>query len=298
MPVKIRLQRHGKKGKPYFHIVVADARAPRDGKYIERLGFYNPNTDPATIDVDVDGAVKWLGNGAQPTDTAKAILSYKGVLYKNHLMKGVSKGAFDEAEAEKRFDAWMKEKAEKIEGKRTGLDAAEKKAAEDRFNAEVEKNKARAAAIAEANRPEPEPVAEATDTPEAAEAAEISDTPSEEAKEIAANEQEVTVEEAAETVAKAEEKVEEKADAKAEPAKEEEKKGDEPKAEAKMEEKTGEAEAQVAEAKAEPKEEPKATAEAQADAATDAEPAKEDAKDADAKDDAPKADAGDDNAKA
>ena len=100
MPVKIRLQRHGRKGQPYFHIVAADARSPRDGKYIERLGFYNPNTNPATIEVDVDSAAQWLVNGAQPTDTARAILSYKGVLYKNHLMRGVKKGAFSEEEAE------------------------------------------------------------------------------------------------------------------------------------------------------------------------------------------------------
>src|SRR5690606_13104727 len=237
MPVKIRLSRQGKKGHPYFHIVVADARSPRDGKYIERLGFYNPNTDPATIEVDVDGAVKWLENGAQPTDTARAILSYKGVLYKNHLMKGVKKGAFDEAEAEKRFEAWTKEKQEKIENKVSNLASAETKAAADRLQAETEKNQARAAAIAAANTPAPveEEAPEATDTPEA-----IADTPSEEAKEIVANEPEVTVAEAQETVAEAEAKVKEekaeepKAEVKEEaPAKEE--KAEEPKAEAKEE---------------------------------------------------------------
>lgn len=231
MPVKIRLQRQGKKGKPYFHIVVADARAPRDGKYIERLGFYNPNTDPATIEVDVDGAVKWLDNGAQPTDTARAILGYKGVLYKNHLAKGVKKGAFDEAEAEKRFETWMKEKQEKIENKVSGLASAETKASADRMKAETEKNEARAAAIAAANAPEPveEAAPEATETPEAvAETPEIiAETPSEEAKAIIGKEQEVTVEEAEKIVAKAEEKVEEA------PAKEE--KAEEPKAEAKEE---------------------------------------------------------------
>lgn len=168
MPVKIRLSRQGKKGRPYFHIVVADARAPRDGKYIERLGFYNPNTNPATIEVDVDGAVKWLENGAQPTDTARAILSYKGVLYKNHLKKGVKKGAFDEAEAEKRFEAWMKEKQDKIENKVSNLASAQTKAAAERLQAETEKNQARAAAIAAANAPEPveeeeAPVAEANE---------------------------------------------------------------------------------------------------------------------------------------
>src|SRR5690554_1172741 len=168
MPVKIRLSRQGKKGHPYFHIVVADARSPRDGKYIERLGFYNPNTNPATIDIDVDSAVKWLNQGAQPTDTARAILSYKGVLYKNHLLKGVKKGAFDEAEAEKRFADWQKDKQDKVEGKISGLASSETQAAADRLKAETEKNEARAAAIAAANAPEPEPeveAPEATETP-------------------------------------------------------------------------------------------------------------------------------------
>src|SRR6056297_4085523 len=121
MPVKIRLQRHGKKGKPFYWVVAADVRAKRDGKYLEKLGTYNPNTNPATINLDIDGAVKWLGNGAQPTDTARAILSYKGVLYKNHLLKGVTKGAFSEEEAEKRFEAWLAEKQEKIENKKKSI---------------------------------------------------------------------------------------------------------------------------------------------------------------------------------
>ncbi len=173
MPAKIRLQRHGKKGKPYFHIVVADARAPRDGKYIERLGFYNPNTDPATIDVDVDGAVKWLNNGAQPTDTAKAILSYKGVMYKNHLLKGVAKGAFSEEEAAKRFEAWMTEKQAKIDGKISGIASTKNQEAADRMKAETEVNQARAAAIAAANAPEiVEEEAPAVEAVEAVEATE------------------------------------------------------------------------------------------------------------------------------
>ncbi len=111
MPVKIRLQRHGKKGKPYYWIVAADARAKRDGKYLEKIGAYNPNTNPATIDLDVDGAVKWLQNGAQPTDTARAILSYKGALLKNHLAGGVRKGALTEEQAEEKFNALLEEKA-------------------------------------------------------------------------------------------------------------------------------------------------------------------------------------------
>jgi small subunit ribosomal protein S16 len=113
----MRLARHGRKRYAYYHIVVADSRAPRDGRFIERIGSYNPNTNPATIDLDFDKAYDWLTKGAQPTDTVRAILSYKGVLYKKHLMGGVKKGAFDEAEAEKRLDKWMNEKDAKIQAK-------------------------------------------------------------------------------------------------------------------------------------------------------------------------------------
>ena len=125
MSVKIRLQRHGKKGKPFYWIVAADARAKRDGKFLEKLGTYNPNTNPATIDLDVDGAVKWLQNGAQPTDTAKAILSYKGAMLKNHLVGGVRKGALTEEQAEAKFQAWLEEKAGKIAAKKDGLSKAQ-----------------------------------------------------------------------------------------------------------------------------------------------------------------------------
>ena len=117
MAVKIRLQRHGKKGKPFYWIVAADARSKRDGKYLEKIGTYDPNTAPATIDLNFDSAISWLGKGAQPTNTAKAILSYSGVLLKKHLDEGVKKGAFSEAEAKKRFDKWMKEKARKFKRK-------------------------------------------------------------------------------------------------------------------------------------------------------------------------------------
>ena len=110
MPVKIRLQRHGKKGKPFFWIVAADSRSKRDGKYLEKLGTYNPNVNPAEINLDVDGSVKWLQNGAQPTDTARAILSYKGVMLKKHLAEGVTKGALTEEQAEEKFNTWLDEK--------------------------------------------------------------------------------------------------------------------------------------------------------------------------------------------
>ena len=110
MSTKIRLARHGRKGRPFYHVVIADSRAPRDGRYIEKIGTYNPNTNPATIDLKFDRALYWLMTGAQPTDTASRILSYKGVLLKKHLLEGVKKGAFDEAAAEAKFEAWMKER--------------------------------------------------------------------------------------------------------------------------------------------------------------------------------------------
>ena len=117
MSTKIRLARHGRKGSPFYHVVIADSRAPRDGKYIEKVGTYNPNTNPATIDLNFDRALYWLQCGAQPTDTAKRILSYKGVMLKKHLLEGVKKGAFDAAAAEAKFEAWMKEKDAKVQAR-------------------------------------------------------------------------------------------------------------------------------------------------------------------------------------
>lgn len=150
MSVKIRLQRHGKKGKPFFHIVVADSRARRDGRFIEKLGTYNPITNPATIELNVDAAVKWLNNGAQPTDTARAILSYKGALYKKHLQGGVAKGAFNEAEAEKRFNAWLEAKEAKVQGKKDGLAKSKEEAKKAALEAEQKVNDARINAKKEA----------------------------------------------------------------------------------------------------------------------------------------------------
>lgn len=122
MPVRIRLQRHGKKGKPFYWIVAADSRSKRDGRYLEKLGTYNPNTNPASVDVDVDGAIKWLENGAQPSDTARTLLSYRGVMIKHHLNGGVKKGAFTQEDADKKFSAWLEEKSSKIQSKIDGLD--------------------------------------------------------------------------------------------------------------------------------------------------------------------------------
>lgn len=145
MPVKIRLQRHGKKGKPFYWIVAADVRSKRDGKYLEKLGIYNPNTNPATIELDVDSSVKWLQNGAQPTDTAKNILSYKGVLLKNHLAGGVRKGALTEEQAEEKFNAWVEEKSGRIDAKKENLSKADQEAKDKALAAEKEVNDKREA---------------------------------------------------------------------------------------------------------------------------------------------------------
>ena len=148
MPAKIRLQRQGRKFQAIYSIVVADSRAPRDGKFIESLGQYNPNTNPATIILDFNKALEWLQKGAQPTDTCRAILSYKGVLYKKHLLDGVKKGAFDEAEAEKRFQAWMTEKEQKIQAKKDRLKSSKEQLEKSRMEEESKIKEARAAEIA------------------------------------------------------------------------------------------------------------------------------------------------------
>ena len=148
MPVKIRLQRHGKKGKPFYWIVAADARSKRDGKYLEKLGTYNPNFNPAQIELDIDGTVKWLQNGAQPTDTAKSILSYRGAMLKNHLIGGVRKGALTEEQAEAKFQAWLDEKNAKIDAKKSDLVKAKEAEAAKQLEAEKATNEARIAAAA------------------------------------------------------------------------------------------------------------------------------------------------------
>ncbi|GAB4288764.1 MAG: 30S ribosomal protein S16 [Marinilabiliales bacterium] len=149
MPTKIRLSRHGRKKYAYYHIVVADSRAPRDGKFIERIGSYNPNTNPATIELDFDKALSWVRNGAQPTDTVRAILRYKGVLYKKHLLDGVKKGAFDEATAEEKFNKWLLEKESRIQSKKDRLAKESKEDKAKRLEAERKVKEARAQAVAE-----------------------------------------------------------------------------------------------------------------------------------------------------
>ena len=127
MSVKIRLQRHGRKKAPFYHIVIADSRAPRDGKFIEKIGTYNPMTKPATIDVDRDKAFDWLQKGAQPTDTVRAILRFKGVMYRKHLTRGVAKGSMTEEQAMEKYNTWIDSKEKNVSDK-VAQTAAEKKA--------------------------------------------------------------------------------------------------------------------------------------------------------------------------
>lgn len=148
MAVRIRLARRGKKASAFYHIMVADSRAPRDGKYIEKLGTYNPNTNPATIELNFDQALEWIRKGAQPSDTCRAILSYKGVMYKNHLLGGVAKGAFSEEEAEKRFEKWLEEKQGKIDAKAGKVVEAKAAAQKARIDTEVAINKKKAEELA------------------------------------------------------------------------------------------------------------------------------------------------------
>jgi small subunit ribosomal protein S16 len=187
MPVKIRLQRHGKKGKPFFWIVAADSRAKRDGRFLEKLGTYNPNTNPATIDINIDNSVQWLQNGAQPTDTARAILSYKGVLLKKHLIDGVSKGALTMEQVEEKFSAWVSEKEQAVANKKNKLADDKAKAKAEALKAEEAVNQARLAAAEEAAA---EAITEeATEAPAAEETAKATEDSVEEATE-APNEEE------------------------------------------------------------------------------------------------------------
>jgi small subunit ribosomal protein S16 len=186
MPVKIRLQRHGKKGKPFYWVVAADARAKRDGRYLEKIGTYNPNTNPATVEIDLDSAVKWLGNGAQPTDTARTLLSYRGALLKHHLQGGVSKGALTQEDADAKFEAWLEDKANRIQAKVDGLSKEEAKAQADAFAAEKAVNEKR---VADAKALAEEAAAEEAAAQAAAEAeAKAAAAPEVEAEEAATEE--------------------------------------------------------------------------------------------------------------
>jgi small subunit ribosomal protein S16 len=148
MATKIRLQRFGRKGYAYYQIVIADSRAPRDGRFIERVGSYNPNTNPATIDLNFERALYWLQVGAQPTDTTRTILSREGVLLKKHLLEGVKKGAFDETDAETKFQSWLNSRQQAAQTQKDKSREADKAATKARLDAEKEANKAKAQEVA------------------------------------------------------------------------------------------------------------------------------------------------------
>ena len=202
MSVKIRLQRHGKKQKPFYWIVAADARSKRDGRYLEKLGTYNPNTNPATIELNIDQSVQWLHNGAQPTDTVRAILSYKGALMKHHLDGGVRKGALTQEQADAKLAKWLEEKAGKVDTKKEGLSKAQEAAKAKALKAEKVANDKRAAAAVEAAKVQDEVVEEvATETiaEEVAADVAVEDTSASELAEQTADE--VVAEETPEVVA-------------------------------------------------------------------------------------------------
>jgi len=203
MPVKLRLQRHGKKGKPFYWLVAADARAKRDGRYLEKLGTYNPNTNPATVVIDIDRAVNWLEKGAQPTDTARTLLSYRGAMLKHHLNGGVRKGALTQEEADKKLEAWLEEKEAKIQAKKDGLSKAAADASAQRLADEKAASEKRLAAAQEAEAPVEEaqgeaeaPVEEAPVAEESTEEAPTQEAETEEAPVAVAPTEEAPTEEA------------------------------------------------------------------------------------------------------
>lgn len=173
MPTKIRLQRKGKKAQAFYHVVIADGRAPRDGKFIEKIGTYNPNTDPATIEMNFDRALYWVQVGAQPTDTARSILSREGVMLKDHLLRGVKKGAMTIEQAEEKFKAWQLEKVTKLDQKAQDALLSEKELAKKRLEEERKISEARAEALAKKQAQANVQVEETTE--EAGEAAEATE---------------------------------------------------------------------------------------------------------------------------
>ena len=185
MATRIRLQRFGRKSRPIFHIVVADQRSKRDGRKIEKLGVYNPNTNPATIDLNFDSALNWVMKGAQPSDTVRAILSYKGVMMKKHLLEGVRKGAHTEEQVEDKFNAWLADKDGRISAKAEGLSKADAEAKEKALAAEKEASSKRAEAIAAKNAPVVEETAEEAPAAEATEEATAQDASEESSEETA-----------------------------------------------------------------------------------------------------------------
>jgi small subunit ribosomal protein S16 len=266
MPTKIRLQRRGKKGKPFYHIVIADGRAPRDGKFIEKIGTYNPIKNPADIELQIDRAVYWLQSGAQPTNTVKSLLSYTGALYKNHLVIGVKKGAMTEEQAEAKFKAWLTDKQDKISNTVKDNVLAEKDRKKKILETEKQISDARAAELAKKKAEKVEELVEEV------KAASLPDDPVDVEDTEVVSQKEVHTEKTDSTEAEADKSASAEAAADKEPK-------EEPKAEA-AEEKKESASAEAAEDK-EPKEEPKAEAaeekkeSASAEAPADKEPKEE-----------------------
>ena len=225
MPTRIRLQRKGKKGQPFYHLVVADGRAPRDGKFIEKIGTYNPMTNPAKIDINFDRSLYWLQVGAQPSDTARSILSHKGVMLKDHLLRGMKKGALTENQVEERFNAWLNEKESKFEQSKKDTELAQKEDKKKRIEAERKIKESREEAIAKrlaAKSEKEEAKASKEAEPTEASEAKAEETPKEEVK---AEETPAKEEPKAEEPAKEEPKAEEPANKEApEEEKKEEKK--------------------------------------------------------------------------
>jgi small subunit ribosomal protein S16 len=226
MPVKIRLARHGRKRRPYYYIIVADSRSPRDGRFIERLGSYNPNSDPATIILDFEKALDWVIKGAQPTDTVRSILSREGVMLKKHLLEGVKKGAFDEAEAERRFENWKKDKEQRLVAAIEKLKRESETERNKRIEAETKVKETRAEAIAakyvveeEKEVAEKEEETETTENKEQVVEKPVEETPKEEPKAEEPKAEEPKAEESKEEEPKEEPKAEE-TDSKEEPKEE------------------------------------------------------------------------------
>ena len=224
MATRIRLARHGRKKNAFYHIVVADQRSPRDGRFIEKLGTYNPNTNPATINIKFDNAVEWLLKGAQPSDTVRAILSYKGVLMKKHLLVGVKKGAFNEEEAEKRYSAWLENKEKQISEKETAIEKKKEQERKEKLKAEKLKSEERLKALKEAESKAQETAGEEAPAEETSvEEAPVEETPVEETPVEETPAEETTAEENPAEETPAEEAPAEEAPAEEAPAEEDSK---------------------------------------------------------------------------
>ena len=250
MPVRIRLARHGRKSRPFYYIVVADSRAPRDGKFIERIGSYNPITNPATLELDFDKALDWVQKGAQPSDTARNLLQQKGVMYKNHLLKGVKKGALTEEQAEQKFQEWISQKENELSG--IAQKIKDEQASEEKARLDAE-SKIRESMAAELAKKRSELVAELEQAEETAPEAAEEQVEEQEAEQVAEETQEAPVEEAPAEKPEEAKPVEEKETPAEEKTEEKKEEKAEEKPEEKVEEKTEEKKEEEVEEKKEEK---------------------------------------------